>query len=251
MKNNNKEKVMNGIIELQGINEAENNNLKESIEKFPEEMYFYNELVKAFSMSGKAITDEYVVVATLFQLCSHNLTFSFINLLRVHFAEPCMINRKSIEAIGQATVINENLDINSRIWSRGEDKISKDKSLFKSVFKKDKFRSCKNKNELERYYKIFCPFNHVNIMATMHRQKRDGNKIFFGYFDSEVDNIGEWMIRYLNYTLLAYILIIEEFSDIFGDKIEISKERIIELKNEHKQYMETRRELLSQSGKYD
>lgn len=242
---------MTGIIELKDINDAENNNLEESIKKFPKEMYFYNELVKAFSMSSKAISDEYVVVATLFQLCSHNLTFSFINLLRVHFAEPCMINRKSVEAVGQATIVNENLDLNSRIWSRGESEKNKDENLFKSVFKKDKFRSCKNKNELKRYYEIFCSFNHVNIIATLHRQKRDGNKIFFGYFDSEVDDIGAWMTRYLNYTLLAYILILEEFSNIFGDKIAISKEHISELKNEHKRYVESKRELLSQSGKYD
>ncbi|MGW8185349.1 MAG: hypothetical protein ACWGHO_04550 [Candidatus Moraniibacteriota bacterium] len=243
MKNNNKEIIMTGIMELQDINNAENNNLEESIKKFPKEVYFYNELAKAFSTSSKAIPVEYTIIITLFQLCSHNLAFSFMNLLRVHFTESCMINRKSIEAVGQATIIAENIDMNSRIWFNGENGINEG-NLFKSVFKKNKFRSCKNKDELTRYYKMFCLFNHANIAALMHKQKKGGNKIVFGYFDSEVDDVDAWMMEYLNYTLWAYILILEEFSNIFGDKIEISKERIGELKNEHMRYAEAKFEAI-------
>lgn len=238
--------------DLQNINQAENKNFGESIQKFSEEVDFYYRVEKMFLIGGRVVPDEYSVISNLFQLCHHNLIFSFINLLRVHLSEPGIVNRKSIEAIGQATIIAENPDIYSRIWCKGENEkeTKENKKLFKGIFKNDKFKNCKNKEELKNCYRIFSVFAHVNITTGMHRFKRADNKMMFGYFDLEVDDIGAWMTRYLNYTLLTYILILEEFADTFGDVFVASKEHLDGIKNEHKLYMETKRELLSQNGKY-
>lgn len=234
---------------MQNINKAENKNLEAGMKLFSKEVYFYDKLDELFCFEKDSIDDAHSVLMNLFQLCHHNLIFSFINLLRGHFVEPSIINRKSIEAISQATIINENLDLHSRIWCKGENKKdSNNSALFESIFRKDKFRSCKNKKELKHFYKLFSTLTHANITAGIHRFKKERNKIRFGYFDTEVDNLDAWMVRYLNYTILAYITILEEFAEIFNY---ISKDKVIALKNEHKVYMETKKSLLSQFGKYD
>jgi hypothetical protein len=242
---------MERTTELQNIDKAEKHNLDAGIKSFTNEVYFYYELSRLFSLSENITYDKYYIVADLFQLCSHNLTFCFINILRGHFTEPLIINRKSIEAVAHATIISENLDLHSRIWCKGENKNEQESQrLFESIFKKDKFRSCKNKKQLNDFFKIFSQFTHSNITANIHRTKRTEYKLYFGYFDFEVDNVDAWMIRYLNHTLVVYLLILEEFANIFGDNVKSLKEHIGELKKEHRQYMETRRSLLSQSEKY-
>ncbi len=241
------------ITDLMVFSDAEDKNLQAGLEHFKEEVSFFVRLEALFSTPGKKVTDEYTVIIELFQLCHHNLIFSFLNLLRGHFKEPCIISRNSIEAVAQATIIKENPDSYSEIWCKGENdnENKEDVEAFRRMFKKDKFRNCQYKKELAEFYRMFSTFSHPNILTGIHRMKREGDKLLFGFFDTEVDNLDAWMIRYLNYTLLAYSTILKEFSDIFSQFNIIPIDSLEELRKEHRAYMESRRSFLSQDGKYD
>ncbi len=237
-------------VDLSVFNDAENKNFRSMLSFFKDEVFFFKRLSALFVASNKKVGDEYIVIIELFQLCNHNLAFSFLNILRGHFKEPCIISRNSIEAVAQATIIKENLRFNNETWCRGE-KGKENIKAFKELFKKDKFRNCKNKDELKVFFRMFSSFGHSNILNGIHRTKKEGDKLLFGFFDVEVDNLEAWMVRYLNYIIVVYSIILEEFSDIFRDFGIASPDDVKKLREEHRVYMETRRGLLSQFGKYD
>lgn len=237
-------------IDLRKFCDAENANFNFGLRQFKDELSFFVRLEAMYSVPGKRVPDSHVAIIELFQLCHHNLIFSFLNLLRCHFKEPCVINRNSIEAIGQAAILNENPITNTKIWCMGEGGDEQEIESFKRIFKNDKFRKCVHKKELKGYFEMFSSMSHPNITIGIHRTRREGEQMLSGFFDVEEDNLEAWMIRYLNYTVLAYVIILKEFSIIFREVGFISDKQLDELAKDHREYMETRRALLSQDGRY-